>query len=112
MIKLLLFLQKEKWRLVKTVVWETPIRGKEDIVGKFYIYCIESNKGKRSINVATTFIDIKDIKDIMFIIRQYEYYHEVIYPWVLGIYEPTIPSYYQSIEIDNSKKEGKIFPLK
>lgn len=81
--------EEEKFALVKTFVWETSIRN-TDRKGKVYIHCFESSKGKRKITCDTSF---SNIEDVMFIVKQWSVYHEVVYPWLNYGVEPSIPRY-------------------
>ena len=105
-IKIPLFLQRDKTRLVKTYVWNTRLDDKDT---KFYIYLFETNKGNRSITVDTIY---PGIKNIMYVIKQYDLYHEVIYPWLHGKYDPTIPSYERAGEIEMITEKNKIKPFR
>lgn len=107
-MKIPLISHSEKLRLVKTSVWNTHLKN-HDNEGKFYIHLFESNKGSRSIEIETTYTGIGNP---MYIIKQYELYHNTVYPWLKGKYDPTIPSYDRSAEIDQITEKNKIIPFK
>lgn len=91
------WLSKEKWRLVKTITRGVKVRESEQS-GEFYFHLFESNKGNRKLEVGHTFSFHSSQN--MFIAKQLDVYHETVYRWLKGRYDPSIPSYHSAPEED------------
>lgn len=116
-IKVIRFLgvpEDEAWRQVHIHYEETIFNGIEDEnknrLYKLFFHHLESNRGARQVKYSCD----RNIPDNAFVARQLEYYHTTCIPWLNGCNFEEIPSYDQSIKIENAKlkRDAEVIPLK
>lgn len=100
-MKLPMFLTKEKWRIVKTIVEVVQILDGPSRQYNFYLHLYESNKGNRKCVVNST-IPKERIRSSAYMPEQLDIYQNKIHRWVNGRYDPDILSYNQVPEEDTA----------
>lgn len=83
----------EKWVLVKTIsfnAWHAGYFSTDKVVIFCHLYETENNKRKTEYTSTIKRLKYRKLDEMT---KEHEYYHEVIYKWLAGRYDPDIPRY-------------------
>lgn len=102
--------EPEAWRIVYSTYEITTFSDSNDKREyRFYFHYRESNRGARKVTFSCT----KSLNNLAFVANQFPYYHDVCMLWEAGSNFEEIPSYGQSVKIENAKlkKDAIVVPF-